>query len=264
MGLFSRLWATIKGWFGMGVSALEDPNALLEAAQNELRDKLKQVKQQAIAVVQQKNQIEIMLQEEKRKQEELNAQIRKALQIGRDDLAEQLMKQLMTVETSVAQLQAQYDQAVIASETVKQQVKLFEEQVQAKYREKLQLQTQWKQAQITERLNAALSGISLDTSDEAWERAKEKIQEKQARAGAIAEMGHSTAALEMQKLNSELSSAAAHDRITALKREMESASLGQQTVGTTTVVIEGESLSENQQQAQERLEKIKKEMGEKV
>ena len=257
MSLFGRLWTTIKGWFGMGVSRLEDPNALLEAAQNELREKLKQVRQQAIAVVQQKNQIEMMLQAEQKKQDDLNAQIRQALRIGRDDLAEQLMKQVMTVEGTVASLQLQYEQAVQASETVKQQVKLFEEQVQIKYREKLQLQTQWKQAQITEKLNAALAGISLETSDEAWDRAREKIQERQARAGAIAEMGGISASLEMQKLNSDLASAAAHDRILALKREMESGEIRQTDTVAATV-----SVSENQQQVEERLEKIKQEMGE--
>ena len=251
MGLFQRLWMTIKGWFGMGISAIEDPNALLEAAQNELREKLKQVRQQAISVVQQKNQIEMMLQNEVNKQNDLNAQIKQALRIGRDDLAEQLMKQLINVEATVTSLQAQYEQALLASETVKQQVKLFEEQVQAKYREKLQLQTQWKQAQITEKLNAALAGISIETSDEAWERAREKIQERQARAGAIAEMGNVSSTLEMQKLNTEMANAQAHDRILALKREIES---GEVAVGVVT---------ENQQQVSERLEKIKQEMGEK-
>ena len=252
MNLFQRLWMTIKGWFGMGISAIEDPNALLEAAQNELREKLKQVRQQAIAVVQQKNQIEMMLQNEVAKQNDLSAQINQALRIGRDDLAEQLMKQLINVETSVASLQQQYEQALLASETVKQQVKLFEEQVQAKYREKLQLQTQWKQAQITERLNSALAGISIETSDEAWDRAREKIQERQARAGAIAELGGISSTLETQKLNAEMANAQAHDRIVALKREMESAA-----------VRPGEVVTESQQQVQERLEKIKQEMGEK-
>jgi len=260
MGLFSRIWMTIKGWFGMGVSRFEDPNALLEAAQNELREKLKQVRQQAVAVVQQKNQIEMMLQDEQRKQTELNARIRQALSIGRDDLAEQIMKELMTVETTIASLQVQYEQAVVASETVKEQVRLFEQQVQEKYREKLQLQTQWKQAQITERLNSALAGISMETSDEAWERARERIQEKQARAGAIAEMGGINNSLEMQRLNVELSNAAAHDRIVAMKREMESASV---SAPTTQTVVVHEVASESQQQVQERLEKIKQEMGDK-
>jgi phage shock protein A len=155
-------------------------------------------------------------------------------------------------------LENQLEQALIASETVKQQVKLFEEQVQAKYREKLQLQTQWKQAQITERLNTALSGISVDTSDEVWERARERIQEKQARASAIAEMGSVSNALEMQKLNAEMANAAAKDRILEMKREMESAALRQ---SDTVAVAANETLTENQVQVQERLEKIKQEMG---
>ena len=33
MGLLRRLWTVILGWFGIGVASLEDPEALLEAAQ---------------------------------------------------------------------------------------------------------------------------------------------------------------------------------------------------------------------------------------
>jgi len=254
MGLFSRLWTVIKGWFGIGVSSFEDPNVILEAAQNELREKQKAVKLQAVQVIQQKNQVEIMLRNEKQKLATMGAQIKQALQMGRDDLAEQVMKQMMTVEEVSKSLQIQYDQAVEASELVKQQVKAFEAQVQAKYREKLQLQTQWKQAQITEKLNEALSGISFDTSNEAWDRAKEKIQEKQARADALTEMGKTNLNNEMQEVQDEVQSLQAKDRLAKLKTE-----LGlEKPVGQIDLEKAG---TLEDVQVKERLDKIKQEMG---
>lgn len=254
MGLFSRLWTTIKGWFGMGVSAIEDPNAILEAAQNELREKQREVRKQAVQVIQQKNQVEIMLRAEKEKLETLEAQVRQALQMGRDDLAEQVMKQMLTVEGTVKSLQLQYDQALEAAEMVKRQVKAFEAQVQAKYREKLQLQTQWKQAQITEKLNEALSGISFDTTDEAWERAKEKIQEKQARAEALTEMGKVNLNTEFQELQADINTLAAKDRLAQMKAKMGLVPLTGEVNLETSGSLEDE-------QVKERLGKIKQEMG---
>lgn len=254
MGLFSRLWTTIKGWFGMGVSAIEDPNAILEAAQNELREKQREVRKQAVQVIQQKNQVEIMLKNEKQKLETMEAQVKQALQLGRDDLAEQVMKQMLVVEETVKSLDQQYKQALEASELVKRQVKAFEAQVQAKYREKLQLQTQWKQAQITEKLNEALSGISFDTTDESWERAKEKIQEKQARAEALTEMGKENLTTEFHELQSDLSTLAAKERLAQMKVQMgldkATGQVDLETAGTL-----------EDQQVKERLGKIKQEMG---
>lgn len=254
MNLFSRLWTTIKGWFGMGVSAIEDPNAILEAAQNELRAKQAQVRKQAVQVIQQKNQIELMLRNEEQKYSTLEAQVRQALQMGRDDLAEQVMQQMLGTEETIASLTAQYEKAREASELVKRQVKVFEAQVQAKYREKLQLQTQWKQAQITEKLNEALSGISFDTTEDAWERAREKIQEKQARAEALTEMGKVNISAEFTNLQEDLQSLTAKERLAKLKAQM-----GLSAEGKTEVLEKAGTLEE--EQVKERLEKIKQEMG---
>jgi phage shock protein A len=228
----------------MGVGSLEDPEVILEAAQNELKDKLQQVKMQGVAVLQQKNQLEVMLADKKEEQRAMEAKVRQALTAGREDLAEALMQEQMTIEETVAGLEKQYAQAVEISEQVKKQVRAFEQQVQAKYREKLQLKTQWKQAQITEKLNEALSGITTDTTSEAWDRAKEKIKEKQARAAALTELGNSSIKNDMAELNAETNRMAARERLNQMKAELNGGE------STDSVV-------------KERLAKIKEEMGSK-
>lgn len=244
MGLFGRFWTVVKGWFGMGVGSLENPDVILEAAQNELKEKLQQVKMQGVAVLQQKNQLEMMLNDKKEELRSIETKVRQALSAGREDLAEALMQEQMTIEETVTGLEKQFAQAVEVSEQVKKQVRAFEAQVQAKYREKLQLKTQWKQAQITEKLNEALSGISMDTTSESWERAKEKIKEKQARAMALTELGGSGIKTDMDELNAEVNKVAARERIARLKTD-----------------LNGDESSESV--VKERLAKIKEEMGSK-
>jgi len=219
MGLLRRIWTIILGWFGIGVASLEDPEALLEAAQNELEEKLRTVKLQAVTAIQQKNQLELILKDKKEELATLEQKVKVAVETGRDELAETLMVEQMELEKSVAELEAQYNQAVQMSDDVKKQVKRFEEEVQRKYQEKLRLRTQWKQAQITERLNEVLSGISTSATSDAFDRAKEKIQEKQARAGALSEMGRESMKSKIAELDADVARQQARERIAKMKAE---------------------------------------------
>ena len=220
MGLLRRIWTIIMGWLGIGVSSLEDPEALLEAAQNELEEKLRTVKLQGVTAIQQKNQLEMILKDRKQELATLEQKVKVAVETGRDDLAETLMVEQMELEKSVAEIEAQYNQAVQMSDDVKKQVKRFEEEVQRKYQEKLRLRTQWKQAQITEKLNEALSGISTSATSDAFDRAKEKIQEKQARAAAITEMGHESIKSKVAELDADVARQEAKERLAKMKAEM--------------------------------------------
>jgi len=220
MGLLRRIWTIIMGWLGIGVSSLEDPEALLEAAQNELEEKLRTVKLQGVTAIQQKNQLEMILKDRKQELATLEQKVKVAVETGRDDLAETLMVEQMELEKSVAEIEAQYNQAVQMSDDVKKQVKRFEEEVQRKYQEKLRLRTQWKQAQITEKLNEALSGISTSATSDAFDRAKEKIQEKQARAAAITEMGHESIKSKVAELDADVARQQAKERLAKMKAEM--------------------------------------------
>lgn len=220
MGLLRRLWTVILGWFGIGVSSLEDPEALLEAAQNELQEKLRTVKLQGVTALQQKNQLELILKDKREELANLQQKVKVAVDTGREELAESMMMEQIELEKSVGDLQAQHEQAVTISEDVKKQVKRFEEEVGRKYQEKLRLKTQWKQAQITEKLNEVLSGISTDSSSEAFARAKEKIQEKQARAEAITEMGRQSVKSQIAELDADVARQQAKERLAKLKSEM--------------------------------------------
>jgi len=219
MGLLRRIWTIILGWFGIGVASLEDPEALLEAAQNELEEKLRTVKLQGVTAIQQKNQLEMILKDRKQELATLQQKVKVAVETGRDDLAETLMVEQMELEKSVAELEAQYNQSLQMSDDVKKQVKRFEEEVQRKYQEKLRLRTQWKQAQITERLNEVLSGISTSATSDAFDRAKEKIQEKQARAAAITEMGRESVKSKIAELDADVARQQARERLAKMKAE---------------------------------------------
>lgn len=221
MGLFKRIWTVILGWFGLGVSSIEDPEVLLEAAKNELEEKVRRAKLDAIEAVKEKNLLGQMLASKKAELADLTAKIEAAITQGKDELAETLAGQQIALEKTVADVQANYDKAVEISNTVKQQIAQMEREVYAKYQEQMMLRTKWHQAKISERLNTVLTGITTDTASEAMDRAKKKIEEKAARADALLEVGESNVKQQLEEVEAEAARTAAKQRIAEIKSRIQ-------------------------------------------
>jgi phage shock protein A len=221
MSLFKRIWTVILGWFGLGVSSIEDPEVLLEAAKNELEEKVRRAKLDAIEAVKEKNLLGQMLASKKAELADLTAKIEAAITQGKDELAETLAGQQIALEKTVADVQANYDKAVEISNTVKQQIAQMEREVYAKYQEQMMLRTKWHQAKISERLNTVLTGITTDTASDAMDRAKKKIEEKAARADALLEVGESNVKQQLEEVEAEAARTAAKQRIAEIKSRLQ-------------------------------------------
>lgn len=221
MSLLRRIWTVIMGWFGLGVASIEDPEVLLEAAKNELEEKVRRAKLDAVEAIKEKNLLGTMLEAKKAELADLGGKIEAAVTQGKEELAETLAGQQIALEKTVADLQANYDKAVEVSATVKQQIAQMEREVYAKYQEQLMLKTKWHQAKISERLNTVLSGIATDTASEAMERAKQKIEEKAARADAMLEVGKTNVKQQLEEVEAEAARSAAKQRLAEIKARMQ-------------------------------------------
>ncbi|MGE5561256.1 MAG: PspA/IM30 family protein [Chloroflexota bacterium] len=221
MSLLRRIWTVIMGWFGLGVASIEDPEVLLEAAKNELEEKVRRAKLDAVEAIKEKNLLGGMLAAKKAELADLTGKIEAAITQDKEELAETLAGQQIALEKTVADLQANYDRAVEVSDTVKQQIAQMEREVYAKYQEQMMLKTKWHQAKISERLNTVLSGIATDTASEAMERAKKKIEEKAARADAMLEVGETNVKRQLEEVEAEAARSAAKQRLAEIKARMQ-------------------------------------------
>lgn len=221
MSLLRRIWTVIMGWFGLGVASIEDPEVLLEAAKNELEEKVRRAKLDAVEAIKEKNLLGGMLAAKKAELADLTGKIEAAITQDKEELAETLAGQQIALEKTVADLQANYDRAVEVSGTVKQQIAQMEREVYAKYQEQMMLKTKWHQAKISERLNTVLSGIATDTASEAMERAKKKIEEKAARADAMLEVGETNVKRQLEEVEAEAARSAAKQRLAEIKARMQ-------------------------------------------
>jgi phage shock protein A len=167
---------------------VEDPDIMLDQAKRDMNAAFLANREKAVQALTQKNRLQNMLEDTKRKSVTLEGQAAMALQQGNRELATTFMREKMNNDAIVTQLQTSYDQASATVEQVKIAMKRQEEEVRKKTAEALALKAQWKQAQIQSSISKALDGLTFENQFSGFGAAQERIREMQSEAAARQEM----------------------------------------------------------------------------
>ncbi|MDR3692555.1 MAG: PspA/IM30 family protein [Fimbriimonas sp.] len=184
----NRFFNWLKAIFNRGMDKLESPDIMLDQAKRDMQNALIANREKAVQAITQKNRLQGMLDEAKRKSAELESRATMALKQGDRDLATQFMREKMNNDASVTTLQQSYDGAAATVEQVKVAIKRQEEEVRKKTAEALALKAQWQQAQIQNSISKALDGLTFENQFEGFGAAQEKIRDAQSEAAARQEM----------------------------------------------------------------------------
>lgn len=183
-----RFFNWLKAIFNRGMDRIEDPDIMLDQARRDMQGALIANREKAVQAITQKNRLQGMLEDSKKRSAALESQATMALKQGDRTMAAQFMREKMNNDAVIAQLQGSYDQAYQTVEQVKVAIKRQEEEVRQKYAQALALKAQWKQAQIQNSISKALDGLTFENEFEGFGAAKERINEAQSEAAARQEM----------------------------------------------------------------------------
>jgi len=178
----------LKGLFNRTMDKLEDPEMMLDQAKRDMQQALVANREKAVQAITQKNRLQTLLEDTKKKSEQFEKQAAMALKQGNRELATQFMREKMNNDASLTSLQQSYDQAVATVEQVKVAIKRQDEEVRKKTAEALAMKAQWKQAQIQNSISKALDGLTFENQFEGFGAAQEKIRDAQSEAAARQEM----------------------------------------------------------------------------
>jgi len=184
----NRFFNWIKGLFNRAMDKVEDPDIMLDQARRDMQGALVANREKAVQAITQKNRLQGMLEDHKKKSAQLESQASVALKQGNRDLAVQFMREKMNNDAVVAQLQTSYEQALATVEQVKVAIKRQEEEVRKKTAEALAMKAQWKNAQIQNSITKALEGLTFENQFEGFGAVQEKIRDAQSEAAARQEM----------------------------------------------------------------------------
>lgn len=168
----------------------EDPRETLDYSYQKQLELLQKVRRGVADVATSRKRLELQLNQLQNQSSKLEEQGRKALALGREDLAREaltrraaLQQQVSDLETQHQTLQGEEEKLTLASQRLQAKVDAFRTKKET-------IKATYTAAQAQTRIGEAFSGISEEMGDVgmAIQRAEDKTAQMQARAGAIDEL----------------------------------------------------------------------------
>jgi phage shock protein A len=194
-GLMSRASNVVKAKFSKLLDRAENPTETLDYSYEKQLELLQNVKRGVADVVTSKKRLELQTQQLEQSVVKLETQARQALGQGREDLARQALERKAVVQQQLQGLDGQ----VKGLEAQQEKLQASQQQLQAKIEafrsQKEVIKAQYSAAEAQVRIGEAATGIGEQMADTglAIQRAKDKTEQMQARAGAIEELTESGA-----------------------------------------------------------------------
>lgn len=168
----------------------EDPRETLDYSYQKQLELLQKVRRGVADVATSRKRLELQLNQLTTQSSKLEEQGRKALALGREDLAREALGRRAGLQQQVADLQQQHQTLQAEEEKLTLASKRLQAKVDAFRTRKETIKATYTAAQAQSRIGEAFSGISEEMGDVgmAIQRAEDKTAQLQARSGAIDEL----------------------------------------------------------------------------
>jgi phage shock protein A len=242
MSFFSRLKAIFQAKANKALDAAEDPREMLDLGYEKQVEMLQQVRRGVADVATSKKRLDLQMEKLNQSSAKLEGQAKQALQANREDLARVALERKAGVQAQIASIQTQRDQLQAEQEKLVMAEQKLTTKIESFRVQKETIKAQYTAAEAQTKIGESLSGIGEDMADVgmAMERAENKVQTMQARAGAIDELLESGALDDLtqsgdaiDKELAEISSAGAVDaELAAMKQQLGAGSAPSGQIGS--------------------------------
>jgi phage shock protein A len=190
MSLMKRLSMIFRAKASKALDRAEDPRETLDYSYERQREMLTKVRRGVADVATSRKRLELQIQQLNQQSDKLEAQSRQALAAGREDLAREALTRRSAIQAQQSDLAAQHASLQAEEEKLTLASQRLQAKVDAFRTRKETLKATYTAAEAQTKIGEAFSGISEEMGDVglAVQRAEDKTQSMQARAGAIDEL----------------------------------------------------------------------------
>jgi phage shock protein A len=190
MSMMKRISMIFRAKANKALDRAEDPRETLDYSYQRQVEMLAKVRRGVADVATSRKRVELQMNQLQSQSAKLTEQAQKALGMGREDLAREALTRKSALQAQVndltaqhAQLQGEEEKLTLASQRLQAKVEAFRTRKET-------IKATYTAAEAQTRINEAFSGISEEMGDVgmAIQRAEDKTQQMQARAGAIDEL----------------------------------------------------------------------------
>ena len=190
MGLWSRIRTIFGAKVNKALDRMEDPGETLDYSYEKQLGLLRDVKRGLADIATAKQRLKLQAEKLHQQDAKLQSQAQQAVMQGNDDLARMallrrqgIQPQLETLSEQIIQLDGRQAQLADASQQLQMRIEMFRT-----HKESLKAQYAASSAQV--KIGESFTGISREMSDVgmALQRAQDRIEQMEARSGALDEL----------------------------------------------------------------------------
>jgi len=188
--VFKRMTAIFQAKANKALDRVEDPRETLDLSYEKQLDSLQKVRRSVADVATARKRIELQASQLQQQANKLQQQAKAALSQGNEDLAREALARRAALGEQLEDLQRQHDQVAEQEQRLVVTMQRLQSQVEQFRTRKETLKASYTAAEAQTKIGEAVSGLSTSLGDagNAMQRAQDKIEGMQARAGAIDEL----------------------------------------------------------------------------
>ncbi len=190
MGVMKRLSGIVQAKTNKLLDKAEDPRESLDLSYQKQLESLQKVRRSVADVTTAKKRIELQAGQLQGQADKLQLQAKAALGQGNEDLAREALARRAALADQLSELQTQHEQVTTQETKLVDTAKKLQAQVDSFRTKKETMKATYTAAEAQTKIGEAVSGISESMSDAgmSMQRAQDKIDSMQARAGAMDEL----------------------------------------------------------------------------
>src|SRR5690348_3518037 len=189
-GVMKRMGMIFRAKANKALDKYEDPRETLDLSYQKQLELLQKVRRGVADVATSRKRLELQMKGLQDQADKHETQARRALEVGREDLAREALSRRGGIQQQITDLQTQYTALQAEEEKLTRASQSLQAKVDAFRTKKETIKATYTAAEAQTRINEAFSGISEEMGDVgmAIQRAEDKTAQMQARAGAIDEL----------------------------------------------------------------------------
>ena len=190
MSIFQRAHDIVAAKTNKALDAAEKPDEMLDLSYDQMLEQITRVRRGLVDIAASRKRIELQETQLQHSVDHLQDQAKAALAQGREDLAREALTRKAAAQAQIDGMEAQHEQLTEEQEKLESVLAQLQEKVNAFRSQKEVLKAQYTAASAMTAVNEDAAGISASVSDSgaALDRAQDKIEAMQARAGALDEL----------------------------------------------------------------------------
>jgi phage shock protein A len=188
MSLFDRVSRLVRANVNDAIDKAEDPEKILDQALRDFQAEFIKLKEAAATAIAAQKRTQAQLESKTREAQVWQDRAKLALEKGDEELARQALVRKKSEADAAAALQAQQDQQNVLVDGLKKNLMMMESKIAEAKTKKDMLKVRAKTAKANEQLQSAVNTMNADSAMAAFERMENKVLELEARSQTAAEL----------------------------------------------------------------------------